>query len=46
MKNLKELTLEEQIEISGGDPDVNTSVFYDIGWYVGATIRHIESWFK
>ncbi|MFH5832288.1 hypothetical protein ACG2F4_01415 [Halalkalibaculum sp. DA3122] len=46
MNDLRELTLHEYLEISGGKPDLNTSPFYDVGWYIGAAIREVESWFK
>lgn len=46
MNNLEELTKSECIEISGGRPDKNSSIFYDIGWWVGTGIREVESWFE
>lgn len=46
METLRELSLTEYLEISGGAPSTETSIFYDIGWFVGRSIREVESWFE
>ncbi|MDX1629815.1 MAG: hypothetical protein R3345_14005 [Fulvivirga sp.] len=46
MNELKELNEVEYVEIFGGRPDNDTSLFYDIGWFIGAGIRKVEQLFK
>lgn len=46
MNNLEELTSLEYLEIFGGKPTTDTSLFYDVGWWVGTGIREVESWFE
>lgn len=45
MDEIQELSKIEYLKISGGKPTTDTSLFYDVGWWVGTGIREVESWF-
>lgn len=46
MDKMQELTKTEYLQITGGEPTTETSLFYDVGWWIGKGIREVESWFE
>jgi len=45
MGKLTELSNEDCIHINGGKISTETSIFYDIGWWIGTGIRKVEEYF-